>query len=74
MINLNELSDQDIAALAQVALIGNRKVLDLLERFAATAYRQLGKADDTVRIHRLQGRVEAIEALGAAIKQAAKLS
>lgn len=73
MINDNELSDQERAALAQVAQIGDRRVLALLEKFTANAYRQLGKADDMVRIHRLQGRIEALDVLCAAIKRAAKL-
>lgn len=73
MININELTDQERAALAQVSLIGNKRVMDLLKKFAATQMTAMVRADDMVRIHRLQGRVEALEALGAAIEQAAKM-
>jgi len=73
MINLNDLDEKEIYALAQVTLIANGKVLEVLEKLADNLKTQLVRADDMVRIHRLQGRVEQLEALGTAIRKAVKL-
>jgi hypothetical protein len=73
MIDLNNLSAQDVQALAQAKRLGNGKFVAVMERIADDTKTQLVHADDMVRIHRLQGRVEMLEALVAAFDQAAEL-
>lgn len=73
MINLNDLSAQEISALARVKQLGNAKFIEVLEKIANSQKTQLVRADDMVRIHRLQGRVEMLEALVAAVNRAADI-
>lgn len=73
MLNLNTLSEQEIQALAQVSLVAQGKVLQILADTADDIRRQLVRADDMVLIHRLQGRAEMLDALIAAVKDAVNL-
>ena len=71
MIDINNLSGQELHTLAQ--LRNMQRLPEVVEKIASQYKDALVHADDMVRIHRLQGRVEVLEALVAAIHDAAKI-
>jgi len=73
MIDLNLCDPQQAQALLQIKETGNDQLPSLLRAEAETAKTMLVVATDTVRIHRLQGRVEAFEDLLKAIEDAPKV-
>jgi len=73
MIDLNLTDRQQAQALLQIKETGNDQLPSLLRAEAETAKTMLVVATDTVRIHRLQGRVEAFEDLLKAIEDAPKV-
>lgn len=73
MININELSQQEIQSLARLKQLGGETVIKVLEKFVAAEKDALVAADDMVRIHRLQGRVQAYRNLIDVVDEAAKL-
>ena len=73
MIDLNLCDPQQAQALLQIKETGNDQLPSLLRAEAQDAKTMLVVATDTVRIHRLQGRVEAFEDLLKAIEDAPKV-
>jgi len=73
MIDLNLCDPQQAQALLQIKETGNDQLPSLLRAEAETAKTMLVVATDTVRIHRLQGRVEAFEDLLRAFENAHKV-
>jgi len=73
MIDLNLCDPQQAQALLQIKETGNDQLPSLLRAEAETAKTMLVVATDTVRIHRLQGRVEAFEDLLRALENAHKV-
>ena len=74
MIDLNLTDRQQAKALLAIKETGNDQLLSLLRAEAQDAKTMLVVATDTVRIHRLQGRVEAFEDLLRAIENAHKVA
>jgi len=73
MIDLNTFDTQEIRVLAQAGSLGNGKFKQVIKKVAEEAKDRLVVADDMVRVHRLQGRVEVLDALVEAIEEASKL-
>jgi len=73
MIDLNLCDPQQAQALLQIKETGNDQLPSLLRAEVETAKTMLVVATDTVRIHRLQGRVEAFEDLLRAFENAHKV-
>lgn len=73
MINLNELTHQEIQSLARLKQIGGDSVIKVLEKFVAAEKDSLVAADEMAIIHRLQGRVQAYRNLIEAVDEAVKL-
>ena len=71
MVDLNELTPDQIRSLAALRQIGGEKIFGVIEVFVSDCQDQLVSADNMVRIHRLQGRVEAYRDLIQAAKDAA---
>ena len=73
MIDLNLCDPQQAQALLQIKETGNDQLPSLLRAEAETAKAKLVTATDTVSIHRLQGRAEALEDLLRAIEDSSKV-
>jgi hypothetical protein len=73
MLNVNELTADERRSLARLKQIGGERVLEVILKFASKDVDKLKKATEMVIIHRLQGRVEALEDLIQAASDAAKL-
>lgn len=63
MIDLNTAPTQAVRAFAQLSEPGNDALLRFLSSELEDTKQKLVHADDTVHIHRLQGRAEALEDL-----------
>lgn len=63
MIDINSVDFQAVRALSRLKEPGNEVVLNLVASLLEDAKQKLVRADDTVLIHRLQGRAEAFEDL-----------
>lgn len=74
MIDLNLCKTQQVQTLLKIKEAGpNNPFVAFLESEKQKAAARLLKADDTVAIHRLQGRAEAFEDLLVAIEQSPKV-
>ncbi len=74
MIDLNLVEHQHVQALLRLKEAGsNNQFLSFLEEEIKDAAARLIKADDTVTIHRLQGRAEAFKDLLTAIEESHKV-
>ena len=73
MIDLNQFNPDEIRALARIRQMGGKQVQDVIEKVITEWQDALVSASDMVRIHRLQGRVEALRGLLAAVDAAAEL-
>lgn len=73
MLNINELSPDEVRALARLKQLGGERVLEVIQKFADYETFILKKADETVRIYRQQGRAGAYEDLVKAVNDAATI-
>jgi len=71
MINVRELSNQELQALDRMRL-DNAVVLKLIAAHFEAAKQKLVREGDMVLIHRLQGRAEAYEDLLRAVDESAE--
>lgn len=71
MINLREVSRQELQALKRLREPGNDALVKLLQDQFEGAKSKLVHAGETVSIHRLQGRAEAFEDLLKAVEESA---
>jgi hypothetical protein len=73
MFNLNTLDVQEIRALARMLEPGNDKVLKIIGSLLDETKAALVSADETARIHRLQGRAQALQGFLDAVEAARKV-
>jgi hypothetical protein len=73
MINVNKLDVQVLRVLLSLREPGNNKLLTLFENELEEAKQKLVRANETVIIHRLQGRAEAFEDLLKAVEESQKV-
>ena len=71
MKNLNDFSSDQLRSLARLKQVGGEGIMKVLDEFILDGKDALVRADDMVRIHRLQGRVEAFEMFKQAVIEAA---
>jgi len=73
MINLNSMETAHVKALARLREPGYEKLLEVLQLQLEETKAQLVAADETARIHRLQGRAQAFDDLLKAVNDAVKV-
>ena len=73
MININELSEQHVMALARLGDPQMVQVIEMLRHVNDETKASLVKAGDMVSVHRLQGRAEAYENLLRSIEDARRI-
>ena len=73
MINLNELTQDQIRVLARMKQIGGERILEVIDLFIEDAKNSLVRADEMARVHRLQGRAEGYQDLKEAIEDASEM-
>jgi len=72
MIELREMSRQELQALRRLKEPGNETTLRVLSSLVEDAKAKLVRAGDMATVHRLQGRVEAYEDLLRAAEESAE--
>lgn len=63
MLTINDFSEDEVRALARVKSLAGTGFLKVVEHLIDDGKDALVNANDAVRIHRLQGRVEAYKSL-----------